>query len=76
MILIISKTPNRPDRLFNKIEKDQHSLYYKLFLPYQYGLEGDYPIYSKEQIEEARKSPDFPREYIHRLELPSQLKIT
>jgi hypothetical protein len=34
-----------------------------MFLPYQYGLEGDYPIYSKEQIEEARKSPDFPREF-------------
>ena len=74
-ICLIS-TPNRPDGLFNKIEQDQHSLYYKLFLSYQYGLEGDYPIYSKEQIEEARKSPDFPREYIHRLELPSQLKIT
>ncbi len=38
-------------------------MYYKLFLPYQFGLEGEYPIYSKEQIEEAKKSPDFPREY-------------
>jgi hypothetical protein len=61
-IALIS-TPNRPDGLFNKIEQDQHSLYYKLFLPYQFGLEGEYPIYSKEQIEEAKKSPDFPREY-------------
>jgi hypothetical protein len=34
-----------------------------MFLPYQWGLEGETPIYDLEQIEEARKSLDFPREY-------------
>ncbi len=34
-----------------------------MFLTYEYGLEGPCPIYSKEQIEKSKKSPDFPREY-------------
>jgi phage terminase large subunit len=34
-----------------------------VFLPYQYGLEGEHPIYDLEQIEQAKKSPDFAREY-------------
>ena len=34
-----------------------------MFLPYQYGLEGETPIYDIETIEEAKKSPDFPREF-------------
>ena len=51
--------------MFQQIEQEpiDKTLYYKMLLTYEYGLEGDYPIYSKEQIELARKSPDFPREF-------------
>ena len=61
-IALIS-TPKEPGGLLQQIELEQNSLYYKMFLTYEYGLEGPRPIYSKEQIERARKSPDFPREY-------------
>jgi hypothetical protein len=54
---LLVSTPKNPGGLM------QDSLYYKMFLTYEYGLEGPRPIYSKEQIERARKSPDFPREY-------------
>src|SRR5918992_1389759 len=61
-IALIS-TPKEPGGLFQNIELEQNSLYYKMFLTYEYGLEGPRPIYSKERIERAKKSPDFPREY-------------
>jgi hypothetical protein len=61
-ILLVS-TPKNPNGLMQQIELEQNSLYYKMFLTYEYGLEGPRPIYSKEQIEKAKKSPDFPREY-------------
>jgi hypothetical protein len=55
-------TPNRPDSLFNKIEKESfESCIYKIvILDYTYGLG---KIYSQEEIEKARRSPSFPREY-------------
>jgi hypothetical protein len=61
-IMLVS-TPKEPGGLLQTIELEQNSLYYKMFLTYEYGLEGPHPIYSKEQIERAKKSPDFPREY-------------
>jgi hypothetical protein len=61
--IIICSTPRNPNGLLQEIELEQNSLYYKMFLTYEYGLEGPRPIYSKEQIEKAKKSPDFPREY-------------
>jgi hypothetical protein len=61
-ILLVS-TPKEPGGLLQTIELEQNSLYYKMFLTYEYDLEGPLPIYSKEQIERVRKSPDFPREY-------------
>ena len=36
---------------------------YRLFFDYTYGLEGPYPIYSLDQIEKAKQSPEFEREY-------------
>jgi hypothetical protein len=33
------------------------------FFDYHYGLQGPYPIYSEEQIQKARLSPEFGREY-------------
>jgi hypothetical protein len=61
--IILVSTPKEPGGLLQTIELEQNSLYFKMFLTYEYGLEGPYPIYSKEQIERAKKSPDFPREY-------------
>jgi hypothetical protein len=61
--IMICSTPRNPNGLLQEIELEQDSLYYKMFLTYEYGLEGPSPIYSKEQIEQAKKSPDFPREY-------------
>ena len=55
-------TPNRPDGLFNQIERESFEsyIYKKLFLDYTYGLG---KIYTEEEIEKARRSPSFPREY-------------
>ena len=55
-------TPNAPDGLFEKIEKEPEETYiYKcLFLDYTYGLG---KIYTQEEIDKARQSPSFDREY-------------
>ena len=63
MYLVLSSTPNKPLGLFETIEKEDPSIYYKIFLPYQYGLEGPHPIYDLKFIEAAKQLPDFPREY-------------
>jgi hypothetical protein len=46
-------TPNRPDGLFNKIEKEsfESCIYKKVFLDYTYRLG---KIYSQEEIEKAK----------------------
>lgn len=61
--IIVCSTPRSPGGLLQEIELEQNSLYYKMFLTYEYGLEGPYPIYSKTRIDKARQSPDFPREF-------------
>jgi hypothetical protein len=61
--IMLLSTPKNPNGLMQHIELEQDSIYYKKFLTYEYGLEGPRPIYTKERIERARKSPDFPREY-------------
>ena len=55
-------TPNRPDGLFAKIEKEPYEtcFYKKIFLHYS---EGVGKIYSEKEIEKAKRSPSFPREY-------------
>ena len=60
--IVMVSTPNRPDGLFNKIEKEPFDtcIYKKLFLDYTYGLG---KIYTAKEIEKAKKSPSFPREY-------------
>ena len=62
-LIIWSSTPNNPMGLFETIEKEgegDNSLYHKIFLHYSLGL--GY-IYTQEDIEQARKSISFPREY-------------
>jgi hypothetical protein len=61
--IVLSSTPAAPQGLMQNIELEQNSLYYKCFFTYEYGLEGPQPIYSVEQIEQAKRSPDFRREF-------------
>jgi hypothetical protein len=55
-------TPNAPGGLFERIEKEsfESCIYKKIFLDYTYGLG---KIYTQEEIEKARRSPSFEREY-------------
>jgi hypothetical protein len=55
-------TPKAPNGLFQKIEQEpfEKCIYKKAFLDYTYGLN---KIYSKEEIDKARMSPSFEREY-------------
>jgi hypothetical protein len=60
--IVMVSTPNIPDGLFARIEKESFDtcLYKKIFLDYTYGLG---KIYSQQEIENVRASPSFPREY-------------
>ena len=60
--IIMVSTPNAPEGLFEKIEREPEEtcLYKRIFLDYTYGLDR---IYTKEEIEKARASPSFEREY-------------
>jgi hypothetical protein len=60
--IVMVSTPNAPDGLFEKIEREQEEtcLYKRLKLDYTYGLD---KIYTKEEIQKARHSPSFDREY-------------
>ena len=55
-------TPNAPEQLFERIEKEPEDtcLYKRLFLDYTYGIG---KIYTAEEIEKAKQSPSFEREY-------------
>lgn len=55
-------TPNAPNGLFEKIEREpvDTCLYKRLFLDYTYGLNR---IYTTEEIDKAKASPWYEREY-------------
>jgi hypothetical protein len=55
-------TPNAPHGLFERIEKESEEtcLYKRLFLDYTYGLDR---IYTRGEIEKAKATPSFEREY-------------
>jgi hypothetical protein len=61
--IILVSTPKAPGDLMQQVDLEESSLYHKLRFDYHYGLEGPYPIYSEEQIRQARLSPEWPREY-------------
>lgn len=61
--IVFVSTPAAPGGLMQTIELEQNSLYYKHFFDYNYGLEGSQPIYSQQQIEKVKHSPDFGREF-------------
>ena len=58
--IIMVSTPNMPGGLFERIDKEEPSLYTKLRYDYRVGLG---KIYTDDEIERARRSPSFDREY-------------
>jgi hypothetical protein len=60
--IVMVSTPNAPEGLFERIEKESEDtcLYKRLFLDYTYGVG---KIYTAEEIEKAKQSPSFEREY-------------
>jgi terminase large subunit-like protein len=60
--IVMVSTPNAPEQLFERIEKEpvETCLYKRLFLDYTYGIG---KIYTAEEIEQAKCSPSFEREY-------------
>jgi hypothetical protein len=60
--IVMVSTPNAPDGLFERIERETEEtcLYKRLYLDYAYGLDR---IYTGEEIQKARQSPSFEREY-------------
>jgi hypothetical protein len=63
--IVLVSTPKAPGGLMQQIELESSEicLYHRLFFDYHFGLEGQYPIYSQEQIDEAKRSPEFRREF-------------
>ena len=60
--IVMVSTPNAPDQLFERIEKEAEDtcLYKRLFMDYTYGIG---KIYTAQEIEKAKQSPSFEREY-------------
>jgi hypothetical protein len=60
--IVMVSTPNAPDGLFERIEKESEDtcLYKRIFLDYTYGIG---KIYTAEEIEKAKQSPSFECEY-------------
>ena len=59
---VIVSTPNAPDGLFERLEKESEDtcLYKRIFLDYTYGIG---KIYTADEIENAKQSPSFEGEY-------------
>ncbi len=60
--IVMVSTPNAPNGLFEKIEREPESscIYKRLKMDYTYGVDR---IYTRQEIEKAKKSPSFGREY-------------
>lgn len=58
--IIMVSTPDRPDGLMQTIEKEENSIYHKMKLGFEVGLN---KIYDSADIEKAKESPSFEREY-------------
>ena len=60
--IVMVSTPNAPEGLFERIEKEAEDtcLYKRIFLDYTYGIG---KVYTTEEIEKAKQSPSFEREY-------------
>lgn len=62
--IVFCSSPNRPGDMMHQIfsEREEDSLYHRLKFDYRFGLEGPYPIYSQQEIDEAMRSREFERE--------------
>jgi hypothetical protein len=60
--IVMVPTPYAPDGLFDRIEKEpeESCIYKRILMDYTYGLDR---IYTREEIEKAKISPSFEREY-------------
>jgi hypothetical protein len=58
--LVMVSTPNKPNGLFEQIELEEDCIYHRMFLDYRVG-EG--LIYTEQDINKAKQSPSFEREY-------------
>jgi Terminase RNaseH-like domain len=60
--IVMVSTPNAPEGLFERIEKESEDtcLYKRIFLDYTSAID---KIYTQEEIEKAKASPSFEREY-------------
>jgi hypothetical protein len=58
--IFVVSTPASPGGLMETIQREENSIYYKLMMNYEVGLN---KIYTKQDIERARESPSFEREY-------------
>jgi hypothetical protein len=60
--IVMVSTPDAPNGLFDKIEREpeESCIYKRLKMDYTYGLD---KIYTREEIAKAKKSPSFGREY-------------
>lgn len=61
--VIFNSTANLPGGLFDRMEKEEDSIYTKIFSLYEKGLAEKDPIYTPFEIEEAKKSRTFDAEY-------------
>ncbi len=59
-MILLNSTPNEPGGMFDTIEKEGNKLYKVFRLGYEVGLG---KIFTNYEIEEAKKSPSFQREY-------------
>lgn len=58
--IVMVSTPNLPGGLFDRMEHEDPCMYHRIHLPYTVGVGN---IYSEQDIQEAKKSPSFEREY-------------
>jgi hypothetical protein len=63
MYLLMSSTANKPGGLLQTLEQENPSIYFRMVLTYEYGLEGPKPIYDLSEIERAKQLPDFQTQY-------------
>jgi hypothetical protein len=61
-LVVLLSTSNNPEDAMQSILNDKRSQYRKYYLDYHKGLDVPWPIYSRRQIEVARKSREFSRE--------------
>lgn len=58
--IVLVSTANQPHGLMQSIEQQEPCLYHKIKLDYKVGLD---KIYTRQEIEKAKQSPSFEREY-------------